>query len=147
MDQKKFGCFWFILSRVILKKALGVIPTPSPFLTGRVNVGTKILSKSLVLRIKKVLSSLKCSDQTAYVKDRYIGLSVRLIDDVLEFTDYVKIEPMLFSANLEKASDSTDHSFLFSALKGIQNLTRLVTSFLWFKSSIDQAISYNKCKL
>ena len=73
-----------------------------------------------LLRIKKVLSSLICSDQTAYVKDRYIGLSVRLIDDVLEFTDYVKIEPMLFSANLEKASDSTDHSFLFFALKGFE---------------------------
>ena len=25
------------------------------------------------------------------------------------------------------------------------NLTRLVTSFLWFQNSIDQAVSYNKC--
>ena len=82
-----------------------------------INVDTKILSKSLALRIKKVLSSLIHSDQTVYVKDRYIGESVRLINDVLEFTDHEKIEAILFLADFEKAFDSIDHSFLFSALK------------------------------
>ena len=82
-----------------------------------INVDTKILSKSLALRIKKVLSSLIHSDQTAYVKDRYIGESVRLINDGLEFIDHEKIEAILFSADFEKAFDSIDHSFLFSALK------------------------------
>ena len=42
-----------------------------------INVDTKTLSKSLALSIRKVLSSLIHSDQTAYVKDRYIGESVR----------------------------------------------------------------------
>ena len=82
-----------------------------------INVDAKILSKSLALRIKNVLSSLIHSDQTAYVKDRYIGESVRLINDVLEFTDHEKIEAILFSADFEKAFDSIDHSFLFSVLK------------------------------
>ena len=27
----------------------------------------------------------------------------------------------------------------------LQNLTRLVTSFLWFQNSINQAVSQNKC--
>ena len=70
-----------------------------------------------MLRIRKVLSSLIHSDQTAYVKDRYIGESLRIINDVLEFTDHEKIEAILFSADSEKAFDSIDHSFLFSALK------------------------------
>ena len=82
-----------------------------------INVDTKILSKSLALRIKKILSSLIHSDQTAYVRDRYIGESVRLINDVLEFTDHEKIEAILVSADFEKAFDSIDHSFLFSVLK------------------------------
>ena len=82
-----------------------------------INVDTKILSKSLALRIKKVLSSLIHSDQTAYIKDRYIGESVRLINDVLKFTDHGKIEAILFLADFEKAFNSIDHSFLFSALK------------------------------
>ena len=82
-----------------------------------INVDTKILSKSLALRITKILSCLIHSDQTAYVKDRYIGESVRLINDVLEFTDHEKIEAILFLADFEKAFDSIDHSFLFSALE------------------------------
>ena len=64
-----------------------------------------------------MLSSLIHSDQTAYVKDRHIGESVRLINDVLEFTDHEKIEAILFSVDFEKAFDSIDHFFLFSALK------------------------------
>ena len=70
----------------------------------------------MALRIKKVLSSLIHSDETDYVKDRYIAESVRLINDVLEFTDHDNIEAILFSVDIKKAFDSIDHSFLFSAL-------------------------------
>ena len=42
---------------------------------------------------------------------------MRLINDVLEFTDHEKIKAILFSADFEKAFDSIEHSFLFSALK------------------------------
>ena len=42
-----------------------------------IQVDNKILSKFLALRIRKLLSSLIHSGQTAYVKDRYIGESVR----------------------------------------------------------------------
>ena len=47
------------------------------------NVDAKLASKSLALRVRKVLTSLIKADQTAYVKDRYIGESVRLINDML----------------------------------------------------------------
>ena len=81
------------------------------------NVDTKIASKCLASRVKKVLSNLIHSDQTAYVKDRYIGESVRLISDILEYTDSNDIEAILFSADFEKAFDSIDHSFLFAVLE------------------------------
>ena len=82
-----------------------------------INVDTKIASKCLASRVKKVLSNLIHSDQTAYVKDRYIGESVRLISDILEYTDSNDIEAILFSADFEKAFDSIDHSFLFAVLE------------------------------
>ena len=62
-------------------------------------------------------NSLIHSDQTAYLKDRYIGESVRLISDILEYTDDNDIEATLFSADFGKAFDSIDHCFLFSVLK------------------------------
>ena len=49
-----------------------------------INVDAKISSKVLASRMKSILS--KC-DQTAYVKGRYIGESIRLISDILEYTD------------------------------------------------------------
>ena len=81
-----------------------------------INVDAKIASKALTLRIRKVLSGLISSDQTAYVKGRYIGESVRLLNDILEYTDNNNIEAILFSADFEKAFDSVDHTFLFATL-------------------------------
>ena len=81
-----------------------------------INVDAKIASKASALRIRKVLSSLISSDQTAYVKRRYIGESVRLLNDILEYTDNNNIEAILFSADFEKAFDSVDHTFLFATL-------------------------------
>ena len=57
------------------------------------------------------------SDQTAYVKGRYIRESVCLISDILEYTENKGIEAILFSADFEKAFDSIDHTFLFSVLR------------------------------
>ena len=81
------------------------------------NVDAKLASKSLVLRVRKVLTSLIKADQTAYVKDRYIGESVRLINDMLEYPDKNNIEAILFSADFEKAFDSIDHTFSFAVVK------------------------------
>ena len=54
------------------------------------NVDAKDISKCLANRVKKVISSLISSDQTAYVPGRYIGESVRLTSDLPEYTDIVK---------------------------------------------------------
>ena len=56
-------------------------------------------------------------DQTAYVKNRCIGESIRLIDDILEYADYNDIPSILFSADFEKAFNSIDHSFMFAVLE------------------------------
>ena len=84
-----------------------------------INVDAKIASKCLALRIRNVLSSLIHSDQTAYVKGRYIRESVRLINDILDYTDSNDIDTLLFSADFEKAFDSIDHCFLFSVLESL----------------------------
>ena len=71
--------------------------------------------------------------QTAYLKDRYIDESVRLISDILEYTDDNNIEAVLFSADFEKAFDSIDHCFLLSVLKsfgfGLDLIQRVRTLF------------------
>ena len=57
-----------------------------------INVDSKIASKALAARMKKVIHSLISYDQTAYVKGRNIGESVRLIDDLLKYAENENID-------------------------------------------------------
>ena len=82
-----------------------------------INVDAKLASKVLASWMKNILSSIVKCDQTAYVKGRYIGESIRLISDILEYTEGNGISGILFSADFEKAFDSIGHTFKFAVLK------------------------------
>ena len=81
------------------------------------NVDVKITSKALSFHLKKVISNLINYDQTAYIKGRFIGESIRLIDNILYHTEQENIDEVLFAADIEKAFDSVEHSFIFAVLK------------------------------
>ena len=50
------------------------------------NVDYKIATRALAKRLQVIMTSIINSDQTGYVKGRYIGENVRLIQDVLRYT-------------------------------------------------------------
>ena len=54
------------------------------------NIDYKILSKVLARRMEKVLPKLVHSDQTGFVNGRYIGQNIRLLNDIMEYTDIKK---------------------------------------------------------
>ena len=81
------------------------------------NVDIKILSKALAKRLKEVLPCLISAQQTAYVKNRNIGESGRLISDIIEIASTRKMQRFLVTMNVEKAFDALDHTFLISILK------------------------------
>ena len=68
-----------------------------------INVDIKIASKALAFRVRKVLHSLIYYDQTAYVKGRYIGESIRLVDHLLKYAEEENSDGILFAADIEKA--------------------------------------------
>ena len=55
--------------------------------------------------------------QTAYVQNRCIGETGRLISDILDISDKLNIDGYLVTANIEKAFDSLDHEFFLVVLK------------------------------
>ena len=81
------------------------------------NVDYKMISKVLASRMKETLSHLVTFHQTAYVKNRFIGESGRLISDILEMTEKLNLEGFIVAMDLEKAFDSVSHLFLISSLK------------------------------
>ena len=64
-------------------------------------------------RLKKFLPSLIPKSQTAYVKGRFISEGGRLISDIFEFSDYLKIKRFLMTLDF----DSANHLFLITALE------------------------------
>ena len=81
------------------------------------NVDTKILSKAISNKLETALLTLISSQQTAYIKIRFIGESGRLISDITEISSFFNITGFLVTMDIEKGFDSLDHSFLISVLK------------------------------
>ena len=81
------------------------------------NVDAKILSKILASRVKKVISSLITSDQTAYIPGCVIRELIRFTSDLIEYSNIQNIPGYLVTVNNEKAFDSVDHTFLCSVFQ------------------------------
>ena len=69
--------------------------------------------------MRNVLLGLISSNQTAYVKNRRISESGRLISDAIEMCDILDIPGDLIAMDIKKAFNSLDHNFLLSAFKNI----------------------------
>jgi len=71
------------------------------------NVDYKILTKVLAKRLGKVLPKLINADQTRYVKGRYIGENIRLIQDLMFYTYKENLLGMAIFPDFRKAFDTT----------------------------------------
>ena len=60
----------------------------------------------------------------AYVENRFIGESGRLVADIIEITDILSKEGLLVIINIEKAVDSLDYTFVIFVLEkfGFSNI-------------------------
>ena len=82
------------------------------------NVDYKILAKVMATRIKDVLNKIIHLDQVGYMKNRYIGEAIRLIDDMIFHSiNDCDQDIFLIAVDFEKAFDSVSHSFLFKVLE------------------------------
>ena len=76
------------------------------------NVDYKIASKVITKRLEKVLTLLINTDQTGFIKGRYIGQNIRLINDILEQTKLRNIPGILLQLDFRKAFDTIEWEFI-----------------------------------
>ena len=76
------------------------------------NVDYKILTKTIARRLEKVLPKIINPDQTGHVKGRYIGENVRLILDIMSYTDKTKVPGVALFIDFRKAFDTIEWDFL-----------------------------------
>ena len=81
------------------------------------NVDYKTVAKALATRLKETLPKLISFQQTAYVKNRFIGEEGRLISDILEMSESLNLKGYFVTVDIEKAFDSLSRSFLRACLK------------------------------
>lgn len=77
----------------------------------------KLASGVIAARIKRLLPKLIHPDQTGFIAGRYIGENIRLVYDIMHFTEENKIPGLLLSIDFEKAFDSVSWSFIYKVLE------------------------------
>lgn len=81
------------------------------------NTVYKICSGVIAKRVKSVLNKLIDTDQTGFISGRYIGENLRLIYDIMQYTEENNIPGVLLLIDFEKAFDSISWEFLNITLK------------------------------
>ena len=81
------------------------------------NLDYKILTKVIGQRIQVVLPDIIHENQSGFVSGRKIEHSVKLIQDIMNFTEYKKAKGYFLFIDFEKAFDSIEWNFIFKALE------------------------------
>ena len=76
------------------------------------NCDYKIAANALANLLNKVLPKLVNSDQTGFMKDRFIGENIRLIDGVINFAKAENIPGLMLFLDFEKAYDTVERVFI-----------------------------------
>ena len=96
------------------------------------NLDYKITSKVIAKRIQKILPRIIHPDQTGFVKGRYIGQNIRLINDIMEHTKLHNIPGILLLLDFRKAFDKIEWSFIQNTLNFLKigdGIKRSVSTF------------------
>ena len=81
------------------------------------NVDYKLLSKVLAKRMEQLLPKLIHTDQTGFISGRYIGQNIRLLSDIMEFSDTKKFQGIFLFVGFEKAFDTLEWNFKLKSLE------------------------------
>ena len=76
------------------------------------NCDYKIAAKVIANRIKQVLPNLISNDQTGFIKDRFIGENIGLVDSIINYASEKNIPGLLLFLDFQKAFDTLEWSFL-----------------------------------
>ena len=107
------------------------------------NVSYKIVSACIADRIKSFLPKLIHSDQKGFMSGRFIGENVRLLYDLLAYTEKEQKPGLLMLVDFEKAFDSISWVFIDTVLKYL-NFGPCIQKWIQvFYSNISSCINVN----
>ena len=81
------------------------------------NVDYKIIARTLAQRLQKVITNVVSTDQNGYIKNRFIGLSIRQIQDIIDYAEENNLEGAVLFLDYQKAFDSIEWNFMNMTLE------------------------------
>jgi hypothetical protein len=81
------------------------------------NCDYKIMAIVLAKRLQKVIGNIISCDQNGYIKGRFIGNNIRLVEDLIEYIEQNNLNGMVLLLDFEKAFDSIEWRFIFKTLE------------------------------
>ena len=107
------------------------------------NCDYKIASKCIASRIQRFLPRLIDNDQTGFLKNRFIGENIRLVDSVINYAKIEQIPGLLLFIDFEKAFDSLVWSFIEKTLNYYSFGSSLVAWIRLFYTDISNCVQNN----
>ena len=77
----------------------------------------KIIAKVLATRLSVVANKLIHSDQTGFIKGRHIQDNLRIIQDVINYSNTDDLGGILMALDFKSAFNSVEHNFIWYALR------------------------------
>jgi len=81
------------------------------------NYDYKIIAFVLSVRIQQVVTKVIHTDQSGYIKGRFIGQNAKLVHDVFDFCESNNVKGAIINLDFEKAYDRLEWNFLFKVLE------------------------------
>ncbi|XDV29131.1 hypothetical protein PO909_032284 [Leuciscus waleckii] len=80
------------------------------------NVDYKLLALILAVRLKSGLNSIIGETQNGFMKNRHISSNIRLVLDLIDYSENIDSEAIIMFLDFYKAFDSLEHQFLLKSL-------------------------------
>ena len=107
------------------------------------NCDYKIATKVIANRLKTHLDKLINNDQTGFMKGRFIGENIRLIDSIINYTAAKKVPGLLLFLDFEKAFDTLEWPFIQKTLLSFGFGPSIVQWFKTFYNNTESCIMNN----
>ena len=107
------------------------------------NCDYKIAAKAIANRIKNVLPNMINNDQTGFIKGRFIGENIRLIDGVIQFAAAKNISGLLHFLDFEKAFDTVEWTFIQRTFKHFNFGPSIINWINTFYNNIESCVLNN----
>ena len=102
-----------------------------------------MIAKVLANRMTKFLPDVIDEDQTGYIKGRFIGTNIRLVEDTIHFTQVNDIPGILLAIDFEKAFDSLSWEYIYKCLEAFNFGPKFIQYIKILYTNISTAVINN----